>query len=73
VDIEGWGAAEFYGGIREYGTFWPAVHTVYASGVDNDTGGAHHCLKLTKSVTLSLSWSTVTRYDAKCKVGDFFE
>jgi hypothetical protein len=56
--FSGWGAAEFYDGIRDYADFWPAVDAVSRMGYQslNDTGNG--CLVLTKSLTMNLDWET---------------
>ncbi len=70
TNISGWGAAEFYDGIRDYSTFWLAVQTVWSGGADADTDAGHHCLILKKSIpTGRLAWETQPRSNAQCKLG----
>lgn len=72
-EFEGWGAAEFWDGIRDYADFWPAVQYVADKGYQelNETGNA--CLVLTKSLTMNLDWETRDwdRGYAPCRTGQW--
>ena len=70
--ISGWGAAEFYDGIRDYADFWPAVNTVYGWGFDKPRDAGRGCLVLTKSLSGNLDWLAETTGRSDCKIGTYY-
>lgn len=72
TNLQGWGAAEFYDGIRDYTDFWPAVDQVYGWGFDAARNAGRGCLVLTKSLSGNLDWLAETTGRDDCKIGTYY-
>lgn len=67
--FDGWGAAEFNDGIRDYADFWPAVDYVARRGYDSFLEQGNACLVLTKSLSGNLDWETRLLSHVDCRPG----